>query len=93
MPGVISIKDRAKIASRYKVFQSLVAVQSWWRVVKGANESLNEKNMNNCHRKLLETGSVCDKRRVDVCLLSRQKSVRIVLREKQGLLAMLSKKY
>lgn len=66
MPGVLSIEDRTKIASRYKVFQTVVAVQSWWRGVKGANESLTEKNINNCHRKLLETGSVCDKRRVDV---------------------------
>lgn len=63
MPG---IEDRAKTASRYKVFQSVVAVQSWGRGVKGANESLNEKTINSCHKKLLETGSVCDKRRVDV---------------------------
>lgn len=90
MPG---IEDRAKTASRYKVFQSVVAVQSWGRGVKGANESLNEKTINSCHKKLLETGSVCDKRRVDVFTRSPQKSVRIVLREKQGLLDMLSKKY
>lgn len=53
MPDVLSIEDREKIASRYKVFQSVVPVQSWWRTVKGANESLNEKTIKNCHRKLL----------------------------------------
>lgn len=63
MAGVLSIEERAKIASRYEVWQSVVQVQRWWRAQNGRNASLNARTIKNCHSKLFESGSVKDKKR------------------------------
>lgn len=97
MPGVLSIEDRARIAARYEVFRSVVAVQRWWRRVKGIHEPLNSRTIKNCHQKLVERGSVLDKKKSgrarvsvteeniarvrDVFTRSPKKSVRCASRE------------
>jgi len=40
----------------------VVAVQRWWRTVKGRNAKIRPETIKNCHSKLLTTGSVTDAR-------------------------------
>ena len=63
MAGRLTVKERAQIAARYEVWNSVVAVQRWWRTVKGRNITIRPETIKNCHSKLLTTGSVTDARR------------------------------
>jgi len=63
MAGRLTIQERAQIAPRYEVWNSVVAVQRWWRTVKGRNATIRQKTIKNCHSKLLTTGSVRDSRK------------------------------
>ena len=56
----LTVKERAQIAVRYEVWNSVVAVQRWWRTVKGRNTTIRPETIKNCHSKLLTTGSVTD---------------------------------
>ena len=60
MAGRLTVKERAQIASRYEVWNSVVAVQRWWRTVKGRNATIRQETIKNCHSKLLTTGSMTD---------------------------------
>ena len=48
MAGVLSIEERAKIASRYEVWQAIgniIQVHRWWRTQNGRNTSLNARTI------------------------------------------------
>src|SRR5215475_11863898 len=60
MAGRLTAQERAQIAARYDVWNSVAAVQIWWRTVKGRNATIRQKTIKNCHSKLLTTGSVKD---------------------------------
>ena len=47
----------------YEMWNSVVAVQRWWRKVKEKNATIRQETIKNCHSKLLTTGSVTDARR------------------------------
>ena len=55
MAGRFSVKERTQIAARYEVWNSVVAVQIWWRTVKGRNATIRQETIKNCHSKLLTT--------------------------------------
>ena len=63
MTSRLTIQERAKIAARYEVWNSVVEVQRWWRTLKGSRATLRPETIRNCHAKLMTTGSVNDKRR------------------------------
>ena len=63
MTSRLTIQERAKIAARYEVWNSVVEVQRWWRTLKGSRATLRRETIRNCHAKLMTTGSVNDKRR------------------------------
>lgn len=56
----LTLHDRAEIASRFNVWNSVLAVQKWWRMTKGRNARIDPKTIKNCHRKLMTTGSLAD---------------------------------
>ncbi len=58
-----SVQDRAQIATKYEIWQAVVAVQRWWRGKRGKHETFHPDTIKNCHRKLMTTGSVCDAER------------------------------
>lgn len=58
---VYYIQDTAKIAARYKVFQSVAAVQWWWRHLEGVDETLNKNTIKYCHWNMIETVNITDK--------------------------------
>jgi hypothetical protein len=60
MAGRLTTQERAQIAARYEVWNSVVAVQRWWRTVKDGNATIRQETIKNCHSKLLTTGSVKD---------------------------------
>ncbi|CAG5039469.1 unnamed protein product [Parnassius apollo] len=57
------MQERAQIASRYEVWQSIVEVQRWWRNFNGPHAVLDPKTIKNCHSKLMKTGSVADSKK------------------------------
>ena len=63
MADRLTFKERAQIAARYEVWNSVFAVQIWWRTLKGRNTTIRLETIKNCHSKLLTTGSVTDARR------------------------------
>ena len=63
MTGRLTVKEGAQIAARYEVWNSMVAVQRWWRKVKGRNNTIRPETIKNCLSKFLTTGSVTDARR------------------------------
>ena len=65
MAGRLTVKERAQTAARYEVWNSVVAVQRWWRTVKGRNTTIRPETIKTCHSKLLTTDSVTDARRND----------------------------
>ena len=101
MTSRLTIQERAKIAARYEVWNSVVEVQRWWRTLKGSRATLRPETIRNCHAKLMTTGSVNDKRRSGRPSTSRspakvakvqemfdqspQKSTRQAARESQGI--------
>jgi hypothetical protein len=60
MAGRLTTQERAQIASRYEVWNSVVAVQRWWCTMKGGHATVRQETIKNCHSKLLTTGSVKD---------------------------------
>jgi hypothetical protein len=63
MAGCLTVQERAQIAAHYEVWNSAVAVQRWWRTMKGRNASIRHETIKNFYSKLLTTGSVTDARR------------------------------
>ena len=63
MAGHLSVKELAQIPAHYEVWSSGVAVQRWWRTVKGRNTTIRPETIKNCHLKPSTTGSVTDARR------------------------------
>jgi len=59
----------------------VVAVQRWWRTVKGRNATIRHKTIKNCHSKLLTTGSVTDTRRSDHPSTSRSEENMALVRD------------
>ena len=59
----LDCSEGAQIAARYEVWNSVVAVQRWWRTVKGRYATIGQETIKNCHSKLLTTGSVTDARK------------------------------
>ena len=57
------VQDRALIATRYEMWQSVIDVQRWWRSQRGSHVTLHPNTIKNCHQKLMTTGSVCDTER------------------------------
>jgi len=60
MAGCLTVQQRAQIAARYEMWNSVVAVQRWWRTMKGRNATIRQETIKKCHSKLLTTGSVTD---------------------------------
>ena len=58
MGGRWTVEEQAQITALYEVWNSVVAVQSWWRTVKARNATISQETIKNCHSKLLTTGSV-----------------------------------
>jgi len=63
MSAHLTVQEQVQIAARYEVWNSVVAVQRWWRTVKRRNGTIRQETIKNCHSKLLTTGSVTDARR------------------------------
>jgi hypothetical protein len=55
----LTVQDRVLIATRYEMWQSVIEVQRWWSQW-GRHATLDAKTINNCHEKLMTTGSVWD---------------------------------
>ncbi|CAG2054531.1 unnamed protein product, partial [Timema podura] len=49
----LTLHERAKLASRYQVWQSVVQVPRWWRSSHGPRALLDLKTIKNCHEKLI----------------------------------------
>ena len=81
MAGRLTVPERAQIAACYEVWNSVVAVQRWWRTVKGRNATIRHKTIKNCHSKLLTTGSVTDTRRSDHPSTSRSEENMALVRD------------
>ena len=92
----LSVEDRARIASRFEVWKSIQAVQTWWHNEKGIHTPLSRNTIYKWHSRLITTGSVCDapRRRVspsrseeNICVVkdmfakSPDKSIRQAVRE------------
>ena len=60
MTGKLHINDRAKIAVRYEVWGSVIAVQRWWWAEWGKNAILNPKTIKSCCHKLMSMRLVVD---------------------------------
>ncbi|CAG5020036.1 unnamed protein product [Parnassius apollo] len=75
------MQERAQIASRYEVWQSIVEVQRWWRNFNGPHAVLDPKTIKNCHSKLMKTGSVADSKRTGRPSTSRSKENIKIVRE------------
>ena len=68
----LTVQDRALIATRYEMWQSVVEMQRWWwRSQQGKGVTLDAKTIKNCHQKLMITGSICDIERSGRPLASR----------------------
>ena len=67
----LTVQDRALIATRYEMWQSVIEVQRWWRSQRGRHATLDAKIIKNCHQKLMTTSSVCDVERSGRDLTSR----------------------
>jgi hypothetical protein len=76
-----SVQDRAQIATKYEIWQAVVAVQRWWRGKRGKHETFHPDTIKNCHRKLMTTGSVCDAERSGRSPTSRSPVVVDVVQE------------
>jgi len=63
MAGRLTVKERAQIAARYEVWNSVAAVHRWWHTAKGRNSTIRPETIKNSHSKFLTTGSVTDARR------------------------------
>ncbi len=59
----LTVQDRALIATRYEMWQSVIELQRWWRSQRGRHATLHPNTIKNCHQKLMTTGSVCDTER------------------------------
>ena len=60
MTNRLTVQDRALIATRYEIWQSVVEVQKWWRTQRSKHITLDAKTIKNYHQKLMTNGSVCD---------------------------------
>ena len=58
--GHLTLEERAKVASRYEVWRSVVRVQRWWRSENGVNAKIRPETIKRCHSKLFSRGSVAD---------------------------------
>ena len=54
-------QQRAQVAARFEVWQSVVQVQRWFKSVFGKNKSLSKNTIKNCHDRLINVGSVLRK--------------------------------
>ena len=63
MAAQLSLKKRFQIAARYEVWGSITQVQRWFKGTFGRNESLKKDTIYRCHKKLVEGGSVENKKR------------------------------
>ncbi|CAG5056457.1 unnamed protein product [Parnassius apollo] len=75
------MQERAQIASRYEVWQSIVEVQRWWRNFNGPHAVLDPKTIKNCRSKLMKTGSVADSKRTGCPSTSRSEESIKIFRE------------
>ena len=81
MAGRMTVQERAQIAARYEVRNSVVAVQRWWCTVKGRSATIRPETIKNCHSKLMSTGSVTDARRSGLPSTSRSEENVVLVRE------------
>ena len=56
----LSVEERAMIAFRYEVWRKVQEVQQWWYHEKGRKLNLSNLTIKKWHKRLMETGSVCD---------------------------------
>ena len=59
----------------------MVAVERWWRVLKGRNATIHQENVKNCHSKLLTTRSVTDARISGLPSTSRSEKNVVLVRD------------
>jgi len=64
MAGQLTVQEQAQIVARYEVWNSVVAVQRWWRVVKGRNATIRQEIIKNCHSILLTVWCIMTATRV-----------------------------
>ncbi|PSN40078.1 hypothetical protein C0J52_18239 [Blattella germanica] len=53
MADRLTVQQRAQIAARYEVWNSVLLVQRWWRNMNGVNATIRPETIKNCHRKLM----------------------------------------
>ena len=63
MASRLTIQKLAKIAERYEMWNSTVAVQRWWHTLRVCHAALCPETIRNSHAKLMTPGSVNDKRK------------------------------
>ena len=63
MADHLTFQERAKVATRYAVWNSVVLVHIWWCTLKGKRATVHPETIKNCHTKLMTTGSVNDVQR------------------------------
>ncbi|CAF3023534.1 unnamed protein product [Rotaria sp. Silwood2] len=81
MTKLLTVQDRALIATRYEMWQSVIEVQRWWRSQWGRHATLHPDTIKNCHQKLMTTGSVCDTERSGRHSSSRSPEIVDIVRE------------
>jgi len=62
-------------------WNSVLAVQRWWRAVKGTNATIRQETIKNCHSKPLTRGSVTDARRSGRPSTSRSEENVVLVRD------------
>ena len=74
----LSVEERAMIASRYEVWRDVQRVQQWWYHEKGRKLNLSNLTIKKWHKRLMETGSVCDASRRRVSPSRSEENVAVV---------------
>ena len=62
----LTIQERANIAARFAVCNSIVEVQRWRRKLKDRHATLRPETGRNCRAKLMTTGPVMTKEKTSV---------------------------
>ncbi|KAH9506272.1 hypothetical protein DERF_011014 [Dermatophagoides farinae] len=76
MAFALSNQQRAEVAARYKVWNSVIKVQRWWRQKYNRNQTISPITIKNCHKKLMTTGSILEQCKVEVSEMKRSIFIR-----------------
>jgi hypothetical protein len=82
MAGRFSVPEWAKIAARCEVWNWVVAVQRWWREVRGRNATVHKETVKKLHSRLLTRILVTDVRSSGRPFTSRSEENVALVRDK-----------